>query len=176
MRGDDVSMTMLYTYMESPVGDICLAGHEGGLRVISFQEGSSAQGPVDGWRRDSRVFASAVEQLQAYFEGELRSFDVELDPVGTRFQRKVWEALRGIPWGETIPYRELAVRVDRPGAWRAVGSANGKNPLPIIVPCHRVIGRDGSLRGYRGGLRFKEFLLRLEGASTALDRGQLTML
>jgi len=115
-------------------------------------------------RPDPAPFAAVVAQLESYFAGERRGFDLALAPGGTPFQQQVWRQLRGIPHGETISYAELAHRVGRPAAWRAVGAANGRNPLPIIIPCHRVIGSDGRLTGYAGGLAAKRQLLTLEGA------------
>ena len=111
-------------------------------------------------------FAAAARQLGAYFAGELTRFDLELKPDGTPFQRMVWTALRAIPYGQTVTYGELAARLGAPGSSRAVGLANGKNPISIVVPCHRVIGADGSLTGYGGGLPRKRFLLDLERGAT----------
>jgi methylated-DNA-[protein]-cysteine S-methyltransferase len=113
-------------------------------------------------RRVARILAEATRQLQAYFDGSLTEFDLPLDPLGTPFQSRVWAALRTIPYGTTWTYGELARRLNHPTASRAVGAANGRNPLPIVVPCHRVIGSDGSLTGYAGGLHLKVFLLDLE--------------
>lgn len=114
------------------------------------------------WEQDDDVFGDAVEQLGAYFAGELTSFDLDLELVGTEFQRRVWEALRTIPYGETRSYGEIALQIGAPGAFRAVGLANGRNPIGIIVPCHRVIGASGALTGYGGGLDRKRALLDLE--------------
>jgi methylated-DNA-[protein]-cysteine S-methyltransferase len=123
----------------------------------------------NGWERDDTAFSDAVEQLEAYFAGERREFDVELDPVGTDFQRRVWDALLTIPYGETRSYGYIAEQIGAPGASRAVGLANGRNPIGIIVPCHRVIGANGSLTGYGGGLERKQLLLDLERGRLALD-------
>jgi methylated-DNA-[protein]-cysteine S-methyltransferase len=116
----------------------------------------------NGWERDDTAFPDAVEQLEAYFAGERREFDLELDLVGTSFQRQVWEALLTIPYGETRSYGQVAEQIGSPGASRAVGLANGHNPIGIIVPCHRVIGANGNLTGYGGGLDRKRALLALE--------------
>ena len=118
--------------------------------------------PAGDWRRTEEPFRDAVSQLDAYFAGERREFDLALAPEGTSFQRLVWSALTRIPYGETVSYAELARRLGRPFATRAVGAANGRNPIPIIIPCHRVIGSDGSLTGYGGGLTIKRRLLDLE--------------
>jgi methylated-DNA-[protein]-cysteine S-methyltransferase len=148
--------------MPSPVGPLLLAADGGGLREIRF--GGVRPPEADGQGRERDVLRQAREQLDAYFAGDLRHFDLPLAPRGTRFQLAVWKALRDIPYGETWSYADLARRLDRPTATRAVGAANGRNPLPIVIPCHRVIGADGSLTGYGGGLPIKRHLLRLEGA------------
>jgi methylated-DNA-[protein]-cysteine S-methyltransferase len=153
-----------YTHVKSPVGLLLLAGDDQGLRLVNFQTGKHRVEPGKSWRLDDRHFADAIGQLEAYFAGELRRFNLRLAPEGTPFQRAVWNALLTIPYGETISYGELARRVGNPRASRAVGAANGRNPLPIVVPCHRVIGNDGTLTGYGGGLPIKEALLALERA------------
>ncbi|HLG14102.1 MAG TPA: methylated-DNA--[protein]-cysteine S-methyltransferase [Blastocatellia bacterium] len=151
-----------YTYLGSPVGKLLLAGHSAGLCEIRFMDVPGAEPHEAAWREDDAPFADVVAQLRDYFDGKLREFDVQLAPKGTPFQLEVWKALREIPYGDTISYAELARRIGKPTAVRAVGAANGKNPLSIVVPCHRVIGSDGSLTGYGGGLRNKEYLLALE--------------
>jgi methylated-DNA-[protein]-cysteine S-methyltransferase len=151
-----------YTTLESPLGPVLVAGDEAGLRRISFQHGTRALEPGPGWRRDDAALAEAAGQLRAYFAGARRGFDLPLAPLGTEFQQRVWRALCEIPYGETISYGELARRVGQPSASRAVGAANGRNPLPIVVPCHRVIGSTGRLVGFGGGLHLKEGLLGLE--------------
>lgn len=154
-----------YAYMKSPVGDLLLAGDAANLHVISFSKGHKARQPEADWREvDIAEFADTTDQLSAYFEGKITRFDVPLKPEGTPFQRTVWDALLAIPYGETISYGELAKRVGNPNASRAVGAANGANPLPIIIPCHRVIGADNSLTGFGGGVDIKEFLLEHEWA------------
>ena len=158
-----------YTTIESPVGPLLLAGGDEGLSLISFQASTRAESPEPAWTLDATPFTQAVSQLQAYFAGELEEFDLPLSPRGTDFQLSVWAALRDIPFGETISYGELARRIGNPNASRAVGLANGSNPIPIIIPCHRVIGSNGKLTGYGGGLPIKEKLL-------ALERKQLTLL
>ena len=156
-------MTTSYTYLGSPVGRLLLAGDSGGLRLVGFPGERGALRPLADWRRDDRVLADAIIQLEEYFAGERREFSLPLQPIGTPFQKIVWSALRSIPYGATISYGELARRIGQPSAARAVGAANGANPLPIIVPCHRVIGADRSLTGFGGGLETKRFLLALEG-------------
>jgi methylated-DNA-[protein]-cysteine S-methyltransferase len=143
--------------MESPVGRLLLAADEKGLRQLLFRGK-----PEKGWREDPEALAEPVRQLRAYFAGELHDFDVPLAPEGTPFQLRVWRELRNIPYGQTISYGELARRIGSPNGSRAVGLANGANPISIVVPCHRVIGSNGKLTGYGGGLENKELLLALE--------------
>ena len=152
-----------YTRMESPIGELLLVEQGGCLRQIRFL-GVFPGEPEAGWVEDRSALAQASAELEAYFAGELRDFELALDPSGTDFQRRVWSELRRIPWGETISYGELARRVGRPSASRAVGAANGQNPLPIVIPCHRVIGNDGDLTGYAGKrVELKQRLLAVEG-------------
>lgn len=152
-----------YTILPSPIGPLLLAGMNERLACIGFPAGKGAVAPKPDWLRDDAVFAEARAQLGAYFAGRLTRFDLDLDPRGTPFQRAVWDELTRIPPGRTISYGELARRIGRPSASRAVGAANGANPLPIVVPCHRVIGTNGTLTGFAGGLETKRFLLALEG-------------
>jgi len=151
-----------YTYMESPVGRLLLAGDEEGLQLIGFAEGKNQPQPEPDWRYHTEPLRSAVGQLSDYFAGNRRSFDLSLQLRGTPFQLTVWRALQDIPYGQTISYGELARRIGNPKASRAVGLANGSNPIAIVVPCHRVIGSNGKLTGYGGGLCHKETLLALE--------------
>jgi len=151
-----------YTLVDSPLGPILVAGDGRDLCAIGFPEDSRAQRPAPDWRRDDAVFAEAARQLRAYFAGELQRFDLPLAFAGTPFQRTVWQALLEIPYGRTVSYGELARRIGRPRASRAVGAANGTNPLPIVAPCHRVVGHDGRLTGFGGGLPAKRFLLAHE--------------
>jgi methylated-DNA-[protein]-cysteine S-methyltransferase len=148
--------------IDSPVGPLTLAGD--GRTITNLRMVDQTHPPPDqvDWNPQPSAFPDAVEQLCAYFDGELTEFDLVLDLRGTPFQRRVWNALTEIPYGETQSYGELAQRVGQPGAARAVGMANGHNPIAIIVPCHRVIGADGSLTGYGGGLDRKRTLLQLE--------------
>ncbi|MBJ50163.1 MAG: cysteine methyltransferase [Gammaproteobacteria bacterium] len=153
---------MYYTYAASPIGQLLLAGSADALQVIGFPHGDKARRADIGWERYDEPFKKTARQLNEYFAGERREFELELAPEGTKFQVEVLEALRGIPYGETRTYRDIAVAVGRPKAVRAVGNANGRNPLPIVIPCHRVIGSDGSLTGFGGGIEAKRYLLELE--------------
>jgi methylated-DNA-[protein]-cysteine S-methyltransferase len=157
---------MRYRRLESPLGRLLVVGDEKGLRFLEFEKGERAFPPRKEWRRDDGflLFRDVEEQLQGYFSGRRRRFRLELAPEGTPFQRRVWEELVRIPYGETLTYTELARRAGRPSAIRAAGAANGRNPISIVIPCHRVLGKDGSLTGYGGGLSRKETLLELEGA------------
>ena len=155
--------------VDSPVGPLLLAASHGALTRVHFQAGPRALQPQAGWVRDPAPFAPVVSQLGEYFAGTRRTFRLRLAPAGTAFQLQVWSALRDIPYGDTVAYGELARRLGDPLGARAVGLANGANPLPVIVPCHRVIGADGSLTGFGGGLYIKRALLALEGAACATD-------
>ncbi len=145
----------------TPIGPLLLWGDEEGLRGISFQTAHPAAPPADS-RRSRAPFRRPIAQLEAYFAGALERFDVPLAPQGTPFQLEVWSLLRTIPYGETTTYAEIARRLGRANAFRAVGAANGRNPIPILIPCHRVVGTDGSLTGFGGGLGVKRALLLLE--------------
>jgi methylated-DNA-[protein]-cysteine S-methyltransferase len=152
----------VHTFIDSPVGTLTLVGTERGLSGLFMTDQRRCPPTEKLGKRDPRAFPAVTEQLAAYFDGELTTFDLPLAAVGTPFQRSVWAALRRIPYGETRSYGQLAQALGRPDAARAVGAANGANPLGIIVPCHRVVGADGSLTGYGGGLERKQFLLDLE--------------
>jgi len=146
--------------MSGPLGDIIIASSEQGITHVEFLP--RARLPLADWRRDDGALADVVGQLTAYFAGERQQFDLHLAPQGTPFQLRVWTALQTIPYGQTVSYGELATRLGNMKAVRAVGAANGRNPIAIIIPCHRVIGSNGSLVGYGGGLERKEALLSLE--------------
>jgi len=161
-------MRIYYTWFESPIGPLLLAGADSKLKLVSFAKGRHARQVDPDWIEDASVFAEAIDQLQRYFAGNLETFDLPLLLEGTTFQKKVWTALKDIPYGETISYKTLAQRVGSPKAVRAVGAANGANPIPIILPCHRVIGNDGSLTGFGGGLPLKQKLLALESRQLTL--------
>ena len=162
-------MSAAYTKIESPIGPMLLVADDAGLRQINFVNGRHPVAPNPAWREDAEPLAETIRQLRAYFAGTLEEFDLPLAPEGTEFQRKVWKHLCEINYGQTISYGELARRIDSPKASRAVGLANGSNPIPIVIPCHRVIGSNGKLTGYGGGLPIKEKLL-------ALERRQLRLL
>ena len=147
------------TTMQSPVGTLTLTAVDGRLTGLHMDGQRHAPAASPDWERDDAGLAAVVEQLEDYFAGRRESFDVPLDLAGTAFQRSVWAGLLEIPYGETMSYGELARRVGRPGASRAVGLANGRNPVAIIVPCHRVIGANGTMTGYGGGLDRKVWLL-----------------
>jgi methylated-DNA-[protein]-cysteine S-methyltransferase len=168
LRTAEKMSAVFYTTVESPVGPLLLAGDADALRRVSFESSKHAARPPADWMEDRAPFTEVIRQLQAYFRGELRKFDVPLAMEGTEFQLRVWNALRGIPYGETISYLQLAERIGNPRAVRAVGLANGSNPIPIIVPCHRVIGSDGSLTGFGGGISTKKKLLELESKQLSL--------
>ncbi len=153
---------LYYSYMDSPVGGLLLAGTRRGLKVVGFSAGKKARGANPGWERWDEPFRRAKKQLGEYFAGERKYFELDLEPDATPFQARVLEALQKIPYGETLSYREVAEQVGNPKAVRAVGNANGNNPIPVIIPCHRVIGSNGSLTGFGGGLDAKRYLLDLE--------------
>lgn len=154
---------MQYRYIKSPIGELLLAGDDNGLAIIGLPKGKAIVVPESTWQPSDDCFEAAERQLNEYFAGVRKIFDLKLAPTGTEFQLAVLEALQGIPLGETRSYRQIAQQIERPKAVRAVGAANGRNPLPIVIPCHRVIGADGSLTGFGGGLDAKLFLLELEG-------------
>jgi methylated-DNA-[protein]-cysteine S-methyltransferase len=153
---------MYYRHLDSPVGRLLLAGTGHALEMLSFTMGSKARGPAAEWTEEPAAFDEAVRQLRAYFSGELHDFSLPLKPSGTEFQLRVWTELQAIPYGTTTSYGELARRIGNPNGSRAVGLANGSNPIAIIVPCHRVIGASGKLTGFGGGLDIKQRLLDLE--------------
>lgn len=155
-------LDVLYTYLATPIGPLLLAGDGERLSKVGFPNGKGHVAPHDTWRRDDAQFVESSAQLTAYFAGELRAFDLELMPAGSPFQLAVWHALTDIPYGATTSYGEIANRLGRPSASRAVGAANGANPIPIIVPCHRVIGASGALTGFGGGIETKRWLLAHE--------------
>jgi methylated-DNA-[protein]-cysteine S-methyltransferase len=155
---------VLHAVVESPVGELTLVGRGGELSGVYFPEHVRRPDQESFGPRDDAAFSPAVEQLAEYFAGSRRMFDLRLAPRGNGFQRKVWALLIEIPYGQTRTYGQLAIALGDPGLARAVGAANGQNPLSIIVPCHRVVGSNGKLTGYAGGLQRKAFLLELETA------------
>ena len=150
---------MRYTVVDTPIGPLLATGDDHALTGLWFD-----RDPASRWQRDDDggVFAALHHQLGAYFAGDLREFDLPLAPAGTPWQRAVWDALQEVPYGTTLSYGELAARIGRPTASRAVGAANGRNPITVIVPCHRLIGSSGALTGYAGGLERKAWLLQHE--------------
>jgi methylated-DNA-[protein]-cysteine S-methyltransferase len=159
--------TLLYTKIDSPIGELLLLGDGRALHGLYMQEGRKPIVLSPSWQPAPAAFDDVSEQLNEYFAGRRTGFDVPLVMQGAPFQRRVWQALRDIPYGETISYGELARRIDRPSAARAVGMANGRNPIAVIVPCHRVIGANGTLTGYGGGIERKRLLLDIEARAGA---------
>ena len=170
-----LSRDLAYDHFESPVGKLLLAGDGERLHLIGFPRGSRAKRPLPEWRQDPSLFTEAAAQLAAYFAGELTRFRLPLHFSGTAFQNQVWQALCKIPFGATTTYGALAAGLGKPTASRAVGAANGANPLPIVVPCHRVIGSDRSLTGFGGGLETKRFLLAHEQSVAGKEGAQTTL-
>jgi methylated-DNA-[protein]-cysteine S-methyltransferase len=159
---------LLYSRLDSPIGELLLLSDGRSLRGLYMQEGRTAIRVNAGWKTAEEPFAAVREQLGEYFAGRRSSFDLPIAMTGSAFERHVWSALQQIPYGESISYGELARRIGQPTAARAVGLANGRNPIAVIVPCHRVIGADGSLTGYGGGVERKRFLLDLEAGTMTL--------
>ncbi len=168
MTNIDSGDTTSFTVLESPVGDLlACADTTGTITGLHFLDRRTAA-PQPDWISDERPFAELSRQLEEYFAGELHDFDLQLAPQGSPFQLEVWRALQAIPYGQTASYGEIAAVVGQPGAARAVGGANNRNPIAIVVPCHRVIGASGSLTGYGGGLDRKQQLLALESGVLTL--------
>jgi methylated-DNA-[protein]-cysteine S-methyltransferase len=164
---------MNYAYLETPIGTLLIAGDAETIGYIGFPSNGKAREPQPEWQQSSRgAVGEAMRQLREYFAGRRSEFDLPLAPEGTEFQRNVWKRLQEIPYGETISYGELARRIGNPNASRAVGAANGSNPIPIVIPCHRVIGANGKLTGFGGGLPTKEALLALEAKQLKLAAGE----
>lgn len=156
-----------YDYLDSPIGKLLLTSDGNALTSIGFPRGKAKRRHLPHWTHRPTLFTAVRDQLMAYFQGELQVFDLPLAPAGTTFQQAVWDALLSIPYGETTSYGELARQIGKPRASRAVGAANGRNPIPIIIPCHRVIGMNGKLVGFGGGLETKKRLLAIEQAHQA---------
>jgi methylated-DNA-[protein]-cysteine S-methyltransferase len=169
---DSACQNVYYAFHSSPIGDLLLTSDGQALTGLFMRQhkGGPLSGPEPHWRRDDAVFHAVVDQLSAYFKGNRLDFDLTLRMAGTPFQRQVWDGLRALPHGTTVSYADLAGRIGRPGASRAVGSANGRNPISIIVPCHRVIAADGTLGGYGGGLDRKQWLLEHEASVLGDDQ------
>ena len=154
----------IYCYHETPIGKLLLAGDNEHLELLGFPSGSMKKRHDGSWMKDEKPFRTTIKQLDEYFDGKRQDFDLPLRPAGTEFQRQVWQALQQIPYGGTWSYGELAMHIGKPNAFRAVGVANGMNPIPVIIPCHRVIGSNNKLTGFGGGLETKAFLLNLEAS------------
>lgn len=152
-----------YTLLDTPLGALCIVGTTQGLTHVEFQDGERPVRPGPDWQENQGILDEAREQLQAYFEGRRQRFTLPVAPEGTPFQQRVWRELQQIPWGTTTTYREIAERLGQPAAVRAVGHANGCNPVAIVIPCHRVMGANGRLTGYAGGIATKRRLLQHEG-------------
>lgn len=159
---------MLYTTLDSPIGELLLLGDGEALHGLYMQDGRTAIAVRRDWERRDEPFAAARTQLTEYFDGRRTTFDLPLVMKGNGFERRAWQALEDIPYGQTISYGEQARRIGAPSAARAVGTANGRNPISIVVPCHRVVGANGSLTGYGGGLERKRTLLDLEAGVRTL--------
>jgi methylated-DNA-[protein]-cysteine S-methyltransferase len=170
-------MSYVFKTMKSPVGELTLVGSDRGLAAVLWEDDDRTRVRLGATKeeRTHPVLVQAQQQLEEYFAGKRRKFTVKLDPAGTEFQNKVWSALRTIPFGETRSYGEIADQIGSRKAVRAVGAANGRNPISIIVPCHRVIGADGKLTGFAGGLDVKARLLALEGGSVSRAPRQLAL-
>lgn len=159
---------MLYTTFNTPIGELLLAGDDSGLQILSMQDAPRPRRIGRDWRRDDAAFADTRNQLEEYFAGSREKFEVGLCLRGNVFEQRVWAELLEIPYGETASYGQVAAAIGAPSAARAVGLANGRNPVALIVPCHRVIGADGSLTGFGGGLERKRYLLDLESGVSSL--------
>jgi methylated-DNA-[protein]-cysteine S-methyltransferase len=158
---------IFYTTLDSTVGALLLTSNGDAITGLFMEKHKGGPKPISDWRRDDELFREAADQLRAYFAGELTEFELPIATGGAPFQQSVWAELRNIPYGSTISYGELARRIGNPKAPRAVGAANGDNPISIIIPCHRVIGSNGKLTGYGGGIERKKFLLEFEAETLA---------
>ena len=162
MYEENPTIVKQYCYYQSPIGTLLLIGTDGILEELHFPSSLEQVHIAEEWQNNEASFKQTLQQLAEYFAGKRQKFDLKISPKGTAFQERVWQELCRIPFGGTASYGEIAERIGNPKACRAVGMANAKNPIPIIVPCHRVIGKDGSLTGFGGGLEIKEQLLKLE--------------
>lgn len=153
---------LYYDILPSPIGNLLLVANNTELKQILFEDENQLEKIKDDWVKDPSKLKPVADQLVAYFNKELTTFDVKLSPDGTAFQKQIWTQLLEIPYGETCSYLDIALRINKPSACRAIGMANSKNPIPIIIPCHRVIGKNGKLTGYAGGLKNKAKLLQIE--------------
>ena len=167
MTSMDESTPLFFDYLQTDIGGLILAAGDTGLQHVFFHNRKIGELPAS-WRQEPGQLRDAVCQLKEYFSGQRRSFDLPLAPIGTSFQIKVWKALQDIPYGVTITYGELAERIGSPKGYRAVGNANGQNPLVILQPCHRVVAAGGKLGGFSAGIHRKKFLLRMEKGEATL--------
>ncbi|MDQ1771173.1 methylated-DNA--[protein]-cysteine S-methyltransferase [Labilibaculum sp. A4] len=161
-----------YDILPSPVGNLLLVADDSGLKQIQFDEGNQSNGIKPNWIKDSNKLKTVADQLISYFANERTTFDVKLSPDGTAFQKQIWNQLLKIPYGKTCSYLDIALAINKPSACRAIGMANSKNPIPIIIPCHRVIGKNGKLTGYAGGLSNKAKLLEIENIDLTPSKDQ----
>jgi methylated-DNA-[protein]-cysteine S-methyltransferase len=166
----DTAQPLVHTSVESPIGELLLLGDGETLHGLYMQDGRKPMRITSSWMESADAFTDVRTQLREYFAGERTTFDARLSMAGNPFELRVWRALSEIPYGETVSYGEIARRLGQPTAARAVGLANGRNPIAVVVPCHRVIGADGSLTGYGGGLERKRWLLELEQGQGRLCR------
>lgn len=162
------SEPIFYSTLNSPIGEIVVTADEIGIRSIYSPTHEIIIKPFENAKRDNAKLRDATDQLRAYFAGELQEFSLPLNPQGTPFFKQVWKNLKSIPYGTTMSYGELAKQIGKPTASRAVGMANGRNPISFVIPCHRVIGQNGSLTGYGGGLKLKRWLLKFEKEHSAV--------
>lgn len=165
-------MNIHYCYFDSPLGKLLIAGDYQGLRILNFQDGPNPHYPERDWRRDAAFFVNPIMQLKEYFAGKRTRFSLRLNPIGTEFQRNVLDTVMRIPYGDVANYADIARMLKKPRAVRAVGAANRNNPLPIFIPCHRVIGSNGTLTGYVGGLERKKWLLKHESCEMEFEEKQ----
>lgn len=166
---------LYYDILPSPIGKLLLVANDIGLKQILFEDENQLEKIKDDWVKDSSKLKPVTDQLVAYFNKERTTFDVKLSPDGTAFQKQIWEQLLEIPYGETCSYLNIALRINKPSACRAIGMANSKNPIPIIIPCHRVIGKNGKLTGYAGGLKNKAKLLKIENIDLTSSKEQFQL-
>jgi len=159
---------MFYCLYHSPIGQLLLVGDGRQIHKIVFPDGAKPSEPDNDWQKNPAPFKALISQLDAYFDGSLQRFSIALCAQGTQFQQSVWSALQNIDYGETCSYLDIATEIGKPSASRAVGAANGANPIPIVIPCHRVIGTNGTLTGFAGGLHTKHWLLTHEAGEQSL--------
>lgn len=165
-------MQLYYDILPSPIGDLLLIAQEFALKKIIFQPRDKVHKIHSDWIQGSELIEQTRNELKAYFNGQLKEFTVNVNPHGTPFQKQIWKEVKSIPYGQICSYQDVSNNIDHPTACRAVGRANSQNPIPIIIPCHRVIGKNGKLTGYAGGLDRKQKLLKLEGIETEINPNQ----